>query len=177
MAAKVKLRQTTEAIIGMITGTVRNPERLVLGRYSAGGEFAVVDSTGLLTDDQRRSLGAGDTWSGSSASVWTSPSTTSQRWRADSSDTRRALRHARRVLPRPAKRRSRWRATSSFRMSEGESAQLSSDPSGLLARRTPARLRSGVHHPGGKPGPSALTRTLPPVTSCQSACSVSAGTS
>jgi ATP-dependent DNA ligase len=53
---KVKHRQTMEAIVGAVTGTLRRPEVLVVGRYR-GEEFEVVGRTVTLTPDQSAEIG------------------------------------------------------------------------------------------------------------------------
>jgi ATP-dependent DNA ligase len=53
---KWKRRETVEAIIGAVTGTLRRPEILVVGRYR-GDELEVVGRTVKLTEDQSAAIG------------------------------------------------------------------------------------------------------------------------
>ncbi|MEU4393099.1 ATP-dependent DNA ligase [Kribbella sp. NPDC023855] len=53
---KWKSRDTVEAIIGAVTGTLRHPEILVVGRYR-GEELEVVGRTVKLTEDQSAAIG------------------------------------------------------------------------------------------------------------------------
>ncbi|MGW0396225.1 ATP-dependent DNA ligase, partial [Streptomyces sp. NPDC003042] len=55
---KVRRRETTEAIVGGITGTLSRPQLLVLGRYDADGRLrAVGRATPLKPDAARRLAG------------------------------------------------------------------------------------------------------------------------
>ncbi|MFB7053529.1 hypothetical protein ACFCXT_10465 [Streptomyces vinaceus] len=51
---KVRRRDTTEAIIGAITGTVTRPQLLVLGRYDEEGRLRAVSRTVPLRPEQAR---------------------------------------------------------------------------------------------------------------------------
>jgi len=53
---KVKHRDTVEAIVGAVTGTLRHPEVLVVGRYR-GEELEVIGRTVKLNDDQAAGIG------------------------------------------------------------------------------------------------------------------------
>ncbi|MFE7948194.1 ATP-dependent DNA ligase [Streptomyces sp. NPDC057426] len=53
---KVRRRQTTEAIIGGITGTLRRPQLLVLGRHDTDGRLRAVGRTTPLKPDAARQL-------------------------------------------------------------------------------------------------------------------------
>jgi ATP-dependent DNA ligase len=55
---KLRTTETAEVIVGAIAGTVRAPERLVLGRYDAAGELVVVGGTSDLKPGQQREVGA-----------------------------------------------------------------------------------------------------------------------
>jgi ATP-dependent DNA ligase len=55
---KWKLRVTSEAIIGAVTGSVGQPESLVIGRYSEAGEFVMVGRSAALRPDQAADLAA-----------------------------------------------------------------------------------------------------------------------
>nr|BAK19902.1 putative ATP dependent DNA ligase [Streptomyces rochei] len=68
---KVRRRDTTEAIVGAITGTVRRPQTLVLGRLDAAGSLRPVGRSALLRPDTARDLaerltpaGPGHPWEG-----------------------------------------------------------------------------------------------------------------
>jgi ATP-dependent DNA ligase len=52
---KYRYRHTVEVIVGAVTGTLRRPDRLVLGLYR-DEELQVVGGTGPLTEIQQRSL-------------------------------------------------------------------------------------------------------------------------
>jgi ATP-dependent DNA ligase len=52
----MKGRETVETIVGAVTGTLRRPEVLVVGRYR-GKEFKLVGRTVTLTDDQSAEIG------------------------------------------------------------------------------------------------------------------------
>jgi ATP-dependent DNA ligase len=53
---KVKTRDTVEAIVGAVTGSVARPELLVVGRYR-GKELEEVGQTVQLTTDQAEAIG------------------------------------------------------------------------------------------------------------------------
>jgi ATP-dependent DNA ligase len=53
---KVRRRETTEAIIGGITGTLQQPQLLVLGRYDTRGQLHAVGRTTPLKPDTARQL-------------------------------------------------------------------------------------------------------------------------
>ncbi|MGW2307531.1 ATP-dependent DNA ligase [Actinomadura luteofluorescens] len=53
---KVKHRTTTEALIGGVTGTLEQPQSLLLGRYTADGTLRVVARTALLNPRARAAL-------------------------------------------------------------------------------------------------------------------------
>lgn len=53
---KVRRRETTEAVIGGVTGTLRRPQLLVLGRYDEDGRLRAVGRTTPLTPDAARQL-------------------------------------------------------------------------------------------------------------------------
>nr|WP_296064227.1 ATP-dependent DNA ligase [uncultured Actinoplanes sp.] len=53
---KYKLRTTTEAIIGGVTGTLSEPDSLLLGRRDDRGRLRYVGRTGALTVPQRRDV-------------------------------------------------------------------------------------------------------------------------
>ncbi|MDX2389541.1 MULTISPECIES: hypothetical protein [unclassified Streptomyces] len=64
---KVRRRDTTEAIIGAITGTLKRPQLLILGRHDAAGRLRTV----ALRPDQARQVaehltaaGPGHPWAG-----------------------------------------------------------------------------------------------------------------
>ncbi|MGA8117081.1 MAG: ATP-dependent DNA ligase [Actinocatenispora sp.] len=54
---KWRARQTSEAIVGGVTGTRRRPETLLLGRYDPANRLKVVGRTVPLTGDQAAELG------------------------------------------------------------------------------------------------------------------------
>ncbi|MFD8289493.1 hypothetical protein ACFV2B_14925 [Streptomyces lavendulae] len=53
---KVRRRDTTEAIIGAITGTLARPQLLVLGRHDETGRLRAVGRTAPLRPDQARQV-------------------------------------------------------------------------------------------------------------------------
>lgn len=53
---KLRRRDTTEAVIGAVTGTLARPQLLVLGRYDAHGGLRTVGRTTLLRPDAARQL-------------------------------------------------------------------------------------------------------------------------
>ncbi|GGT30208.1 hypothetical protein GCM10010286_64180 [Streptomyces toxytricini] len=53
---KIRRRDTTEAIIGAITGTLTRPQLLILGRYDDGGRLRAVARTAPLRPDQSRQV-------------------------------------------------------------------------------------------------------------------------
>ncbi|WP_251055336.1 hypothetical protein [Streptomyces sp. ISL-66] len=54
---KIRRRDTTEAIIGAVTGTLTRPGLLVLGRYDAAGRLRAVGRTVPLRPDVSRQVG------------------------------------------------------------------------------------------------------------------------
>ncbi|WSW02313.1 ATP-dependent DNA ligase [Streptomyces sp. NBC_01006] len=54
--SKVRRRDTTEAIIGAVTGTLARPQLLVLGRHDHGGRLRAVGRTVLLRPDAARQV-------------------------------------------------------------------------------------------------------------------------
>ncbi|MFC8350961.1 ATP-dependent DNA ligase [Streptomyces sp. NPDC057280] len=69
--SKYKARQTTEAIVGAVTGSLRAPATALLGRYDASGRFRYTGRTTTLPTAVRRSLSdqlraadAGHPWTG-----------------------------------------------------------------------------------------------------------------
>ncbi|MFJ3842136.1 hypothetical protein ACWGHM_42705 [Streptomyces sp. NPDC054904] len=68
---KVRRRDTTEAIIGAITGTLKRPQLLILGRHDAAGRLRTVGRTVTLRPEQARQVaehltaaGPGRPWAG-----------------------------------------------------------------------------------------------------------------
>ncbi|MFB7649317.1 ATP-dependent DNA ligase [Streptomyces sp. NPDC056084] len=55
---KIRRRDTTEAIIGAITGTLARPQLLILGRYDDHGRFRMVGRTVTLRPDAARQVAA-----------------------------------------------------------------------------------------------------------------------
>lgn len=53
---KVRCRETTEAIVGGVTGTLSRPQLLVLGRYGEQGQLRPVGRTTPLKPDTARQL-------------------------------------------------------------------------------------------------------------------------
>ncbi|MEV4192794.1 hypothetical protein [Streptomyces toxytricini] len=53
---KVRCRDSTEAVVGAITGTVRRPQTLVLGRLDAAGALRAVGRSTPLQPDAAREL-------------------------------------------------------------------------------------------------------------------------
>jgi ATP-dependent DNA ligase len=53
---KAKTRETVEALVGAVVGSLDAPRRLVLGRYGEDGELHVAGSTGELTATHRKEL-------------------------------------------------------------------------------------------------------------------------
>lgn len=53
---KLRSRDTAEAIVGAVSGTLAKPDRLVLGLYDGAGEFIVVGGTGPLKPGQQREV-------------------------------------------------------------------------------------------------------------------------
>jgi ATP-dependent DNA ligase len=53
---KVRVRETVEVIVGAVTGTLRAPERLVLGMYDDTGELVVAGGTSSLSTRQRKNV-------------------------------------------------------------------------------------------------------------------------
>ncbi|MGW4441978.1 ATP-dependent DNA ligase [Streptomyces sp. NPDC004682] len=91
---KIRRRDTTEAIIGAITGTLERPQALVLGRRDQEGVLRTVARSTHLHPDQARSIGArltvarpGHAWEGcvsqprgSRTRRWMSPSSSPTSW-------------------------------------------------------------------------------------------------
>ncbi|WP_323187930.1 ATP-dependent DNA ligase [Streptomyces sp. NBC_01264] len=75
---KVRRRNTTEAVIGAITGTMVHPQLLLLGRHDETGRLRPVGRTVLLSPAAARELaahlipaGSGHPWTGASfSSAW-----------------------------------------------------------------------------------------------------------
>jgi ATP-dependent DNA ligase len=55
---KLRTTQTSEAIVGAVAGTLRAPERLILGLYDSTGELLVVGGTGPLKPGQQKDIAA-----------------------------------------------------------------------------------------------------------------------
>jgi ATP-dependent DNA ligase len=55
---KVRARSTTEAIIGGVTGTVTEPDTVLLGRFDPAGRLRYLGRTSPLRPAQRRELAA-----------------------------------------------------------------------------------------------------------------------
>jgi ATP-dependent DNA ligase len=55
---KVRHRQSAEAVVGAVVGTVAAPERLVLGAFDPGGVLRVVGTTGPLPSRVAQAVGA-----------------------------------------------------------------------------------------------------------------------
>ncbi|MFF0714055.1 ATP-dependent DNA ligase [Streptomyces bauhiniae] len=55
---KIRRRDTTEAVVGAVTGTVEHPQTLVLGRYDEEGVLRAVARSTPLHPDRARSIGA-----------------------------------------------------------------------------------------------------------------------
>lgn len=53
---KFRARATTEAIIGGVTGSIRNPDTLLLGRFDRRGRLRYTGRTHPLTTHQRGEL-------------------------------------------------------------------------------------------------------------------------
>ncbi|MFG2775316.1 hypothetical protein [Streptomyces sp. NPDC048350] len=53
---KVRRRETTEVVIGRITGTIRHPQILILGRYDTAGRLRAVGRTTPLKPEPARQL-------------------------------------------------------------------------------------------------------------------------
>ena len=54
--AKYRARSTTQAVVGGVTGTVADPETLLLGRFDAAGRLRYTGRTHPLSAPQRREL-------------------------------------------------------------------------------------------------------------------------
>ena len=54
---KYKIRDTAEAVVGGVTGRLRHPTSLILGRYDTAGRLRVVGRTTRLTDRQASEIG------------------------------------------------------------------------------------------------------------------------
>ncbi|MFJ4007362.1 ATP-dependent DNA ligase [Streptomyces sp. NPDC090023] len=55
---KIRRRDTTEAVVGAVTGTLEHPQTLVLGRYDEKGVLRAVARSTVLHPDQARRIGA-----------------------------------------------------------------------------------------------------------------------
>lgn len=55
---KLRIRSSVEAVVGAVTGTLRAPERLILGLPDADGVLTVVGGTGPLKPSQQREVAA-----------------------------------------------------------------------------------------------------------------------
>ncbi|WCD91284.1 DNA ligase C (plasmid) [Streptomyces xanthophaeus] len=69
--SKLRRRDTTEAVVGAVTGTLTRPQLLVLGRHDATGRLRAVGRTVALRPDQARQVaghltaaGPGHPWTG-----------------------------------------------------------------------------------------------------------------
>ncbi|MFE9481282.1 hypothetical protein ACFYNM_22080 [Streptomyces spororaveus] len=75
---KIRRRNTTEAIIGAVTGTLTRPQLLILGRYDPTGRLRPIGRTVPLRPDAARELaehlalaGPGHPWTGAKfSSAW-----------------------------------------------------------------------------------------------------------
>ncbi|MFF2793153.1 hypothetical protein ACFVT6_41510 [Streptomyces sp. NPDC058049] len=56
MPATSRRRDTTETIVGALTGTLTRPQPLVLGRHDTGGRLRAVGRTVLLRPDAARQV-------------------------------------------------------------------------------------------------------------------------
>ncbi|MFD9260109.1 hypothetical protein [Streptomyces sp. NPDC059538] len=56
---KIRRRDTTEAIVGAITGTLTRPQLLVVGRHDTGGGLRAVGRTVPLCPDAARQVAGG----------------------------------------------------------------------------------------------------------------------
>ena len=54
---KVKIRDTADALVGAVVGTVERPQRLVLGRF-VDGQLRMIGSTGDLRPEQQAEVAA-----------------------------------------------------------------------------------------------------------------------
>ncbi|MEU6814037.1 ATP-dependent DNA ligase [Streptomyces sp. NPDC046860] len=78
---KIRRRDTTEAVVGAITGTVARPQALILGRRDEEGVLRAVARSTVLHPDQARRIGAqlaparpGHAWEGVTFTTsWRSP--------------------------------------------------------------------------------------------------------
>lgn len=91
---KIKRRDTSEAVVGAITGTLTRPQLLVLGRHDTGGRLRTVGRTTTLRPEQARQVAGhlapadpGHPWEGvrfaaswGRATSWTSPSSARTWW-------------------------------------------------------------------------------------------------
>lgn len=55
---KVKHRETTEVLLGAVTGSLERPESLVAGRYTSDGQLVIVGRSTALNDHQAAGLAA-----------------------------------------------------------------------------------------------------------------------
>ncbi|MDH2388581.1 ATP-dependent DNA ligase [Streptomyces sp. HNM0663] len=67
---KVRRRDTTEAIVGGVTGTLRRPQILVLGRYDEDGRLRAVGRTTPLKPDTAAGAAANPSTRSSSSPTW-----------------------------------------------------------------------------------------------------------
>ncbi|MFE5560255.1 ATP-dependent DNA ligase [Streptomyces sp. NPDC056544] len=85
---KIRRRDTTEAVLGAITGTLIRPQLLVLGRYDGAGRLRAVGRTVPLRPEQARQISehlapadAGHPWEGVRfASSWGTPRWSARTW-------------------------------------------------------------------------------------------------
>lgn len=70
---KQRIRNTIECVVGAVTGSLRAPERLILGRPDADGVLQLVGCSAELNLPQRRRMGALLTAAGGDAHPWASP--------------------------------------------------------------------------------------------------------
>jgi ATP-dependent DNA ligase len=55
---KLRTTESVEAVVGAVSGTLRAPERLILGLYDAAGELVIAGGTGPLKPGQQREIAA-----------------------------------------------------------------------------------------------------------------------
>ncbi|MFG3429436.1 ATP-dependent DNA ligase [Streptomyces californicus] len=67
---KVRARETTEAVVGAVTGTLGRPRRLVLGRYDAAGRLRHVGTTTEISPAAAQQLGDRLTTAAAGAHPW-----------------------------------------------------------------------------------------------------------
>ena len=54
---KLKLRDSTEVVVGAVLGSITQPEVLIVGRYTSAGELRIVGRTGFLSVRESTKLG------------------------------------------------------------------------------------------------------------------------